>query len=301
MHAAADRSSSSSYPWWTRIIRACVFAVAALVAATTCALQAVTVAAARSVSGGATFVSVCNFAHRAPDDPIVFPREPGFSHDHTFVGNVSTNAFSTLSSLRSARTTCTPGGDTAAYWAPTLYLDGNPVTPRAAAIYYRRLTIARVRPFPPGLRMVAGNSYAFQPQSRRVTSWDCAVFKENFYAPRTTQSAAASSGIPDCSQYANLQLRVTFPDCWNGRSLDSTDHKSHMAYSVAGRCPASHPVALPSITLVYSYLALGPGSAMLSSGGQYSGHADFINAWNERALTKLVDTCLNERVYCPEG
>ncbi len=60
------------------------------------------------------------------------------------------------------------------------------MTPRGAAIYYRRLTKAPVRPFPLGLRMVAGNSHAVRPQSQQVTYWDCAVFKENFYAPRQT-------------------------------------------------------------------------------------------------------------------
>ena len=45
------------------------------------------------------FISTCRFSHRAPDDPIVFPGHPGFSHDHSFVGNTSTDAFSTLWSL----------------------------------------------------------------------------------------------------------------------------------------------------------------------------------------------------------
>jgi hypothetical protein len=94
---------------------------------------------------------------------------------------------------------------------------------------------------------------------------------------------------------------VNFPNCWNGKSLDSANHKSHMAYSVAGRCPASHPVAVPAITLVYSYLPPAPGTVMLSSGGQFSGHADFINSWNEQVLTRLVDTCLNEDAYCQAG
>ena len=245
----------------------------------------------------ATFVSVCSFGHRAPDDPIVHPRAPGFSHDHTFVGNVSTNAFSTLATLKAARTTCNDQGDTAAYWAPTLYVDGSPVVPRGAAAYYRRLTAAPVRPFPSGLRMVAGNSHAVRAQSTRVTYWDCAVFKETFYGPRAIQSAALSSSIPRCSKYTNLQLHVNFPDCWNGRSLDSSDHRSHMTYSRGGRCPSSYPVAVPAITLVYSYLPLPPGTAILSSGGQYSGHADFINAWSQPALGKLVRTCLNGGAY----
>ena len=106
--------------------------------------------AATGPANRAYFFSGCAYSHHAPNDPIVYPREPGFSHDHTFVGNVSTNAFSTLASLRAAKSTCYLYGDTAAYWAPTLYVNGSPVFPRTAAIYYRRDTNARVRPFPPG-------------------------------------------------------------------------------------------------------------------------------------------------------
>ena len=256
--------------------------------------------AARAPSA-AYFVSSCAFAHRAPDDPIVYPREPGYSHDHTFVGNVSTNAFSTLRSLHRARSTCYRYGDTAAYWAPTLYIDGLPVPPRTATLYYRRRTSAPVRAFPPGLRMVAGDSHAWRPQSPAVTHWDCAVLKEIFYGTRSIQSASrsdASSEIPRCSKYAELQLIVNFPDCWNGKSVDSADHKSHMAYSVAGRCPRGHPVPVPALSLVYNYPPRVGGTVVLSSGTQYSGHADFINSWNEPALTKLVDDCLNHGRLC---
>ena len=33
------------------------------------------------------------------DDPIVYPREPGKSHLHTFFGNTGANAFSTAASI----------------------------------------------------------------------------------------------------------------------------------------------------------------------------------------------------------
>jgi hypothetical protein len=149
--------------------------------------------------------------------------------------------------------------------------------------------------------MIAGNSHAWRPQSPAVTHWDCAVLKESFYGTRQTQSASISGAIPRCSALANLQLIVNFPDCWNGKSTDSPDHKSHMAYSVAGKCPAGHPVAVPALSLVYSYLPPTGAEIMLSSGGQYSGHADFVNSWNEGALTKLVDDCLNKGRVCGLG
>ena len=249
------------------------------------------------------FLSICDFSHRSWDDPIVFPGKPRLSHNHTFVGNVSTNAFSTLTSLRAHGTTCDPQADTAAYWAPTLLLNDKPLLPVGATIYYRRLTTAPVRPFPPGLRMVGGNSRAWRAQSVQVIYWDCSVVKATRYGPNgglassvpPTSGMVAFSTVPSCPATSTLQLHVNFPDCWNGKSLDSPNHKSHMAYSANGRCPQSHPVAVPALSLVYRYRPPGPGVVILSSGGQYSGHADFINAWNQHALTQLILTCLDNR------
>ena len=101
---------------------------------------------------GVNFVSRCAFSHSAPDDPIVYPGRPGLSHDHSFVGNTTTNASSSLSSLLAGGTTCERPGDTAAYWMPTLFVDAQPVTPTFAQIYYRRRTMRHVEAFPPGFR-----------------------------------------------------------------------------------------------------------------------------------------------------
>jgi hypothetical protein len=252
-----------------------------------------------------SFVSLCGFSHRSADDPIVHFGRPGVSHDHSFVGNVSTDAFSTSASLRSKGTTCARKGDRAAYWAPTLLLDGRPVVPAAAAIYYTRLTAAPVRPFSPGLRMVAGDSRAGSPQSPEITFWDCGLIKTTFYGPMVRHQDAvavvAGASVPRCPPATRLQLHVTFPDCWNGKRLDSLDHKGHMAYSDRGACPRSHPTAVPSISLIYQYPPLTDGTVTLASGGMYSGHADFMNAWDERALGTLIARCLNVSRACGTG
>jgi hypothetical protein len=274
-------------------------AACALIAAAA-AVQAATDSPARKPEASAlralqsvNFVSSCRFSHRRGDDPIVFPGRPGLSHDHTFVGNTSTNAFSTLRSLRAAGTTCRRNGDTAAYWVPTLVLDGLAVEPRGATIYYRRRTLEPVRPFPAGLKMIAGNSRATAPQDLRVAFWNCGA----------QAGLRPSASVPTCAggRLTELRLHVNFPNCWDGVHLDSQDHQRHMAYSMGGHCPSTHPVAVPAISLIFRYPVAGGAAVALSSGGQYSGHADFFNAWQQATLASLVQGCLNALRHCGRG
>ena len=216
---------------------------------------------------GVNFVETCGFSHRAADDPIVFPGQPGASHDHTFVGNRSTSASSTYDSLRAAPTSCERRADTAAYWAPTLLQGATAVLPEGATIYYRRATLAEVQPFPDNLRMIAGDAKAAAPQDPRITFWNCGI----------AGGVQRSSTVPSCpaARGSFLRLHIRFPSCWDGTALDSTDHKSHMAYAARGACPSTHPVPVPAIELIVRYRTvssptLGAGGLSLSSGGQLS-------------------------------
>jgi len=274
-------------------MRTRVVVLVASLAALTFVVAASALPRAKSAAG-VNFVGNCRFSHMAMDDPIVFPGKPGASHDHSFVGNVSTDAFSSVDSLRAAATTCRRPGETAAYWMPTLYLNGDAVAPTGATIYYRRgRTNARIRAFPPGLKMIAGDSKATSAQPMSVTYWNCGV--EGGVAPTST--------VPTCpgGKMTSLRLHVRFPSCWDGTNLDSADHKSHMAYPTGRLCPATHPVATPAIELIYRYPIAGGAGVTLASGGQYSAHADFFNAWKQGALTRLVNRCLNAFRHCAQG
>ena len=242
---------------------------------------------------GVNFIENCRYSHQAPDDPIVFPGQPGASHQHTFVGNETTSASSTFGSLRSGATTCMRKTDTAAYWVPALYQGTTEILPEAATVYYRRGTLAEVSPFPNNLRMIAGDAKATTPQSLRVTYWNCG--QEGGVAP--------SSTVPTCpdTRGAYLRLHIRFPECWDGRNLDSADHKNHMAYAMQSSCPSTHPFELPQITQIYRYRSRGGEGFSLASGGVYSAHADFLNAWNPGQLRKLVNDCLNALVHCGRG
>jgi len=232
------------------------------------------------------FVSLCRFSHTATDDPIVFPGQKGLSHDHTFFGNIATDANSTPEKLVGTQSTCDPTTDTAAYWAPTLYVNGDKITALDAAIYYKRNTIAPVKPFPPNFVMIGGDSTSSIPQSTNVVFWNCGIEAVNI-----------SQSVPTCGS-SNLRLHVVFPECWDGTRTDSPNHKQHMAYATNGVCPADHPVAVPQVVIILRYPVSGAGVVRVSSAGQYSGHADFVNAWDQAQLTRLVDYCLNALRVC---
>ena len=103
---------------------------------------------------------------------------------------------------------------------------------------------------------------------------------------REVGDAPRFAAIPPCAANGILEYQVVFPNCWNGTSMDSDNHRRHMAYSTAGACPASHPIAVPTIILILLYPQT-PVRARLSA-GQFALHADFMNGWDQPTLARLV-------------
>jgi Domain of unknown function (DUF1996) len=235
------------------------------------------------------FVVECGFSHAAPDDPIVHPRHAGRSHLHTFFGSTIAGASTTAGDLAAGGTTCEQQLDRASYWAPALLDGGRMVAPTGAAAYYRPgvgVDPATVEPYPFGLKMIGGDQAASAPQSLDVVAWTCGTGSERHATP------------PTCPEGRPLRLMVSFPDCWDGESLDSADHVSHMARSVGGACPASHPVPVPQLLLAVGYGVTGPADLSLASGSLVTAHADFFNGWDEDKLATEVRDCIRGEVTC---
>jgi hypothetical protein len=265
-----------------------------IVALASIAMTAMPVPPASASDMTVGWINVCRFSHRAKDDPIVFPRNPGASHSHDFYGNKSTNAFSTYSSLLGKGTTCQLQGDTAAYWVPTLYFEGKAQLPRSVKFYYRSIIDppSDVRAFPRGLEMVEGNAHATGPQDIRTVWWQC---DHGVHTP-----------VPqDCARGQHVVFHVEFPECWDGVHLDSSDHRSHMSPSVdrdsgLDTCPRSHPIPLPRLIIRLEWDIRRGSKIMLSSGFPYTLHADFINSWDQLKLRRLVARCINAAIDCGE-
>jgi Domain of unknown function (DUF1996) len=227
-----------------------------------------------SFPGGPYFNVVCGFSHRNNDDPIIFPGEPGRSHNHTFIGNRRVDASTTPESLQGGESSCGEL-DSSTYWVPTLFDGMEAIPPLAAVVYYTRHTSGSVATIPAGLKIVAGNQNAQRPQAKGVVSWSCGGGASKKFAV-----------VVSCPENSVLVFNLRFPNCWNGKTIDSADHKRHMAYSTRGACPDTHPVRIPTITVLFMYPPTSKFARPAS--GKFGAHGDFMNGWDPGLLARLV-------------
>ena len=254
----------------------------------------------------------CTFSHMAFDDPIVYPGRPGAAHLHTFFGNTGTNASSTEQSIRDTGSSTCLGGtiNRTAYWVPSMIdtATAKPIVPDFAVFYYKQgYTLAPsgvIQPMPAGLRMIAGNPTNSKPGSPG-TRFKC------IGGPNDSNDQYGSA-IPNCDAGALLYQEIFFPQCWDGRNLDSPDHKSHMSYvmQVTGGyvCPSTHPVALPQVTFNIAYTVQTKDAARawrLSSDtydaslpGGYSSHGDWFNGWEKAVSDTWNAACVQASKDC---
>ncbi|HSL25717.1 MAG TPA: DUF1996 domain-containing protein [Acidimicrobiia bacterium] len=259
------------------------------------ALPAVTAGAAAGVG---SFRVACNPSHDGTFDPIVFPAQSPAGHHHEFYGSTATGPSSTPGSLLGSSTTCSDSADSSGYWHPTVFFNGIRAQASLVSVYYTQRTtkkpVADVQAPPAGLRIIAGDGHAQSPQDITRVWWDC---------DGVTMDHQPSA--PTCPPNSRgLEVNVRFPDCWDGANLDSTDHKSHMSYSVNDggtyQCDAAHPVSLPFVHMIFRWDGQYPAgeSVTLSSGSALTFHADFMNGWDQQRLASLIDQCIKTQTEC---
>jgi uncharacterized protein DUF1996 len=286
------------------------------------------------------FRFICLPGHLAYDDPIVFPGQPGRSHLHQFYGNTGTNANSTYRSLRtSGNSTCMSPVNRSAYWMPAM-LDGrgNVVRPDYVTIYYKRRPASDPKcnpardpaaegicvPLPNGLKFVFGYNMlnpSTAPTGALYFNCDGAGATLGHYPDIVAASRFCPSG-------SRLGALISAPNCWDGRNLDSPDHRSHVSYMVRDRmtgvvaCPATHPYVIPTFTMGAWYMT---DSTLDRSGSWTAGrtvtwhlasdvmagmpmarpgttfHADFMMAWDPAVKDLWHANCIDRMLSCAAG
>ncbi len=273
------------------------------------------------------FRFICQPGHVGYNDPLVWPGQPGKSHLHQFFGNTSTDAFSTYQSLRTkGESTCGNILNRSAYWIPAM-LDGkgNVVRPDFVSNYYKRLPAGD----PGCLRMAAKGCVDLPRGLRYIFGHDVMTGKPStgsaFFDCLGTNEVQAVSGhfetiteaAKGCPAGARLGAIISSPSCWDGKRLDSPNHRDHVAdisYGSWGypKCPATHPYAIPAFTLGawYAvdkeradtwYLSSDemPGMPRMPAGSTF--HADWFGAWDETIKALWMDNCINRHLNCDSG
>ena len=273
------------------------------------------------------FRFVCMPGQLKSDDPIVYPGQPGKSHLHQFFGNDTADANSTYESLRAVgNSTCMSPLNRSAYWMPAMLNGlGKVVRPDYVTIYYKR------RPLTDPI--ISDSKHPqYQGQGVKLPNGLRFIFGRdmiNLAAPSTGAFHYACDG-PNGSQthYSNLEAvqaacpagnrigaLVSAPDCWDGKNLDSPDHRSHVAYGSYGdwgyyKCPTTHPYVIPAFTMgAWFTQAAGESYSLVSddmdtSPGHKRGdtfHADFFMAWDPVVHDMWEANCLNKMLNCSAG
>ena len=125
---------------------------------------------------GVNFVSNCQFVHFLPDDPIVYPGQPGAAHHHTFFGNTAIDAFTTPANIRSKGNASCRGGtiNLSGYWVPSVINTAThkPVAPGQLIVYYKTGAWpymgdgSVIQPIPAGLRKMLRSQVASASKQR---------------------------------------------------------------------------------------------------------------------------------------
>ena len=248
---------------------------------------------------------------RNSDNWIVAPgKVNGAQHMHDYVGSVVTDAFTSAGDLLESRTTC-PFDDSSTFFWPVLRdttgngsdedddgggLDGNVgeiLEPAQVVLQFVGNADGPVEPMPQLLRVITGDAKAVTNGDENVRAqWSCRGFEDR-----------ASTEYPLCPGQSRLLRVLDFPSCWDGESLDSEDHRSHMAFpdERSGECP-DDTVAVPQLRMILAYdQPAGRTFALDSFPDQQhdpaTDHGDFVNGMPPGLMAEVVE-CINEGLQC---
>ncbi|MFE1251522.1 DUF1996 domain-containing protein [Streptomyces sp. NPDC058735] len=259
------------------------------------------------------------------DNIIVAPGvSNGAHHFHDYVGNQANNAFASDRDLENAETSCVDQGDKSTYYWPVLRLQngtreqdadkpgggiegnaGEIVTPKQVTLDFVGNPRGKVTAMPRLLRIITGDAKAFlNGPANANASWSCTGFEDRQLKDK----------YPLCPQGSDVVRTFTFQSCWDGRNIDSANHRTHVAFAdAAGACPSGfRPIPQLVQRIVYDVDA-----PSLQDGGRttplfavdsfpeqlhkpVTDHGDFVNVFDEKLMQEMVD-CINEGRKCGVG
>ncbi|MFD8225950.1 DUF1996 domain-containing protein [Streptomyces massasporeus] len=248
----------------------------------------------------------------------------GAHHFHDYVGNQGNNAFASDQDLAKAGTSCDDQGDKSSYYWPVVRLQngaqeqdaqkpgggiegnaGEIVTPKQVTLTFVGNPREKVTAMPRLLRIITGDAKSFvNGPANANASWSCTGFEDRQLKDK----------YPLCPQGSDVVRTFKFQSCWDGRNIDSANHRTHVAFAdAAGNCPSGfRPIPQLVQRIVYDIDA-----PSLQDGGRttplfavdsfpeqlhkpVTDHGDFINIFDEDLMEEMVD-CINDGRKCGAG
>ncbi|WP_236075579.1 DUF1996 domain-containing protein [Streptomyces coffeae] len=262
-----------------------------------------------------TFITRCGRngnKHFNPDNVIVAPGvSNGAHHMHDYVGNLATDAFSSDQDLATAGTTCTNGDRSTHYWPVLRLRDGSNekdvnadgggkdanvgriLQPASVKLTFRGSPVSKVTAMPKFLRIITGDAKSFTNGTTNANaSWSCTGF----------ENRQLKDKYPLCPSGSNVVRTFNFQSCWDGKNIDSANHRAHVAFAQAnGSCPQGFQ-AIPQLVQRITYKVV-PGSVFAVDSfpeqlhKPVTDHGDFINVMSSRLMAKAV-RCINDGSRC---
>ncbi|XWW94145.1 hypothetical protein V2A60_002087 [Cordyceps javanica] len=265
---------------------------------------------------GGLFIVHCKALTVQRTDPILSPGELS-THVHAVVGGTGYYMSMSNEEARNAHnTTCDKALDKSNYWQPQLYHQHNDdsfelIKLLGIAAYY----IDRTCDYKAGRRNCKGAQGAIAPpKGLRIISGD--TLRRTYDKSDKTNRAISHVCLDPGQDYVELpqkpcnemRMQVYFPSCWDGKNLDSADHKSHMSFPAigdynSGVCPESHPVAVVSVFNEFFYntrqVQAKDFRRWVYANGDTTGyglHGDYLQGWEDQdKLESAMETCTGKQ------
>jgi hypothetical protein len=164
---------------------------------------------------------------------------------------------------------------------------------------FRGSAVGKVTAMPKFLRMLTGDAKvtANGPKNARSV-WTCTGFQDKVLINK----------YPVCPKGSKVMRIHDFPGCWDGKNIDSTKHREHVAFADAnGKCQKGFK-AIPQLRISLTY-NIPPD---VQKNGQFkvdsfpeekhnpaSDHNDFANVMSQQIMNRLVN-CVNTGKKCKE-
>ncbi|MFD4785877.1 DUF1996 domain-containing protein [Streptomyces sp. NPDC058459] len=256
------------------------------------------------------------------DNVIVAPGvKNGAHHLHDYVGNQKVDAFASNDTFLQGGSSCQNKSDLSSYYWPVVRVQdgsqdfdqnndgggkegnvGKILTPVKAQIKYVGSPTGKVVAMPQFLRIITGDAKTTTNGLANANAhWSCTGFENK---------VQLTEQYPICPQGSKVVRSFAFQSCWDGKNIDSANHRTHVAFADAGGNCQNGFKAIPQLTmrLVYDITPPTIENGQVKNAYAVDGfpeqlhkpstdHDDFISITTGNLANKIAN-CVNRGKRC---